>query len=154
MVPLNIESDLELKQQFATLLLRLNDPFLAAKTIFEPDISRSLYVSQTWPFDPDVIKFKKTLLKQNGKAAYLPTKPEVASELHTIAKQELDTDYRLRAYELFAKIMGYIEKPGAIFNNVSNHNVLIVKDHGTDDEWAKKVLEQQNRLTHAPTSAQ
>ena len=140
--------DYELKSQYAALLLKFpDDPFKAAKILFEPDWGKSLMVAREWPSDPFVIEQKKAILSEHGETSFLPTKSEIARELHAIARLENDTDYRLKAYELFSKIMGFIEKPGATFNNISQNNVMIVKDHGSDDQWADACLEQQKTLT-------
>lgn len=138
----------EQKTLFAEGLLRgLKEPFQIASE-FESDTSRLLEIADLWPKDEFVLSEKKRLLEELGESAFLPTKAELAREVYLKASQEKDSDSAEKLYKLYASVMGYIEKPGTNVNvnNNSHNRVLIVKDHGTDSEWAEKLKKQQNDL--------
>lgn len=149
---LGLTNENELKEQFARLLIKYPDNvFYAAKLLFEPNISLCLQIARDWPKDELVISIKNRILIGADYKMLLASKADVAQDVHKIASNELThTEYRLKGYELFAKMMGYVEKEGATINNVNN--VMVVKDHGSNDEWETKLLEQQNKLCSPPTT--
>jgi len=142
---LELSSIHDLKVQFAKLLIKYpDDPFKCAKLLFEPNLTLCLKVARQWPRDSEVVKFKNKILVGGKYDMLLPSKSEIASEVHSIAKNDAHTEHRLRGYELFCKMMGFVEKDGVTVNNVNN--VMVVKDHGNDDEWEMKLLDQQKKL--------
>ena len=134
-----------LKKEFAKLLIKNpDDPFKCAKLLFEPNMSLCFKVARHWPQDAEVVAFKNRQLIGGKYEMLMPTKSEIGMEVYAIAKNDKQTEYRLRSYELFCKMMGYVQKDGATINNVNN--VMVVKDHGSDDEWESKLLQQQQAL--------
>ena len=138
----------ENKLLFAEAFLRHPDnAFTAAKSVFPRNMAYALYASQHWLHDEDVISQQKELLKTNGEATYLPSKSEVAREIHTLAGNAQEPDIKLKALQLYCNVRGYIEKPGTTINNNSVCNkIMVVKDHGTDDDWENKLQDQQQLL--------
>ena len=138
----------ENKALFAEALLKNPDnPFTAAKSVFPTNMAYALYISNHWRHDEDVVSKQKQLLKTNGEAKYLPSKTEVAREIHTLAGDAKDSEVALKALQLYCNVRGFIEKPGTVINNNAVCNkIMVVKDHGTDDDWERKLQDQQQNL--------
>lgn len=147
-----------LKQAFAAALLRSpNDPFRAALQVFGSDTGRALRASQQWVLDSEVVSCQVKLLEEYGEEQFLPDKLALARAVFELAQNpNKPTDERLKAYELYGKIRGFIDRP-AIVNNMDNRSihlttnkVMVMRDHGTDADWEQKALSQQQRLvSHA-----
>jgi len=141
----SFETD-ENKALFAEALLRNpNNAFKAAKTVFVRDNAFALYASTHWPTDEFVIAKQKEFLQEGGEAKYLPSKNQVARQIHNVSEEVRDAELELKALRLYCDVRGYIEKPGTVVNNQIT-SVMLVKDHGTDNEWEDKILEQQQQL--------
>jgi len=148
MIANNPQYDEDIKSQFAVALLKNpKEPFKAALFLFNGNVQQALMAATDWVHDPYVLEKKKELIEEFGEAKFLPTKFEVAREVIEIAREETDNDIKLKGYRLYGDYLGYIEKPGNTINNQYNqHNVMLIKDHGNDDEWENKLLEQQAKL--------
>lgn len=140
------------KQLFAVAMLKPGaDPYAVALEVFGGDIPKALIASRQWPSDPEVLEYREIALEDNGAEAYLPSKAEVVTEIWTKAKATLNADTAFKGFKLVADIMGYVDKPGTTVNNntlVDNRKVMVVKDHGTDDEWEAKLQQQQADLVN------
>lgn len=147
----------EQKQAYALALLKCpDDPYKAALTVVGGDLARALVMSRDWPQDPEVTEHQAVVLADKGEDAFLPSKAEVVRAIWKKAEGCRDPDTAFKGYKLVADIMGYVEKPGTTVNNntlVDNRKVMIVKDHGTDEEWEAKLLAQQAALTHDGTQS-
>lgn len=150
------ESNL-LKDLFALALLRQPDnPFQAAVKIFGTDTARALDISHRWPNDQYVLSKQAELLAEFGEEAFLPNKHDLARKLYELADTLTDGKEKIAALRLYADVRGYIEKQTAIANVTNNtvvqNRVMVMKDHGTDDEWEAKAAKQQGLLIeHART---
>ena len=133
---------------FAEALLRHPDnAFTAAKSVFPRNMAYALYASQNWQHNEDVLSHQKQLLKTNGQDRYLPSKSDVAREIHTVAGDAQEPEVKLKALQLYCNVRGFIEKPGTtIHNNSVCNKIMVVKDHGTDEDWERKLQEQQQVL--------
>lgn len=146
----------ELKKAFALAWLKepSADPFKAATSIVgSGDPGRLLVMSNNWVVDPIVLDEKAALLAKHGPRFFIPSKEELAREVYELAKASRVTEDRLKAYRLFGDIMGYIEKPTTnIQTNVAVVNrVMVVNEQGSDADWEKKLMQQQDKLAHAAT---
>jgi hypothetical protein len=141
----------ELKAAFALAWLRTpGDPFKAAQTVFGADIGTALRVSHEWVNDPYVKDVQRQALDEHGEQEFLPSKFAFAHSILTMSEGVRDSDVKAKYLRLFGEIMGYIEKPGVVVNNnVDNRRVMIVKDHGGDDDWEARLVNQQRTLIHA-----
>lgn len=133
------------------LLKEPNDPFKAALAIFGSDTGSALRASAQWVNDEEVLAEKERLLeeKENGELDFLPSKADAARLAWKLANDSWDTEEKLKALRLYADIRAFIEKPSAVKveqNNVVNNRVMVVKDHGTDDQWAEGLRKQQQKL--------
>lgn len=144
---------LEDKKVFAIALLHNPaDSFKAAVKVFGADAGRALQIYNVWPVDVDVMRFQAEYIQEHGADKTLPTKENFARTVFDIANDKgNDLETRLKYFKLFGDIEGYIQKPG-ITNNITNatqinNKVMVMKDHGSDDEWARKLNEQQQKLT-------
>ena len=149
MIANNPEFDVNIKDQFAAGLLKNpKEPFKVALLLFNGDVQKALLAATDWIHDPYVIQKKKELIEEFGEAKFLPTKFEVAREVIDVARDENDSEVRLKAYRLYGDYLGYIEKPGDTINNQYNqNNVMMIKDHGDDNDWESKLIEWANELT-------
>lgn len=140
----------EAKAKFAERLLRRPQAaFEVACELFGPmETGRALKASAEWPNDPYVLEIQAELIEEHGEKHFLPTKEEFARKVIDYADTIRSAEDKLKAYRLYAEVMGYIEKPGVVVNNnVDNRRVMIVKDHGNDDDWERRLANQQKRLT-------
>jgi hypothetical protein len=140
----------ELKLKFADMLLRLNnEPFKAAFAILPDDAGMALQVARSWFDDPVVVAEKERLMSGSGAAVFLATKEKQLADIYKLATNEKEcAEDRIKAHRLYAEISGFIEKPsanGAV--NILNQGVMIVKEHGSNDDWEAKTIEQQRTLT-------
>lgn len=129
-------------------------PFAAAQRTFPGNTSEAIYKTVSWPNDPEVLAFIAELTATTPKSSLLPTKEDLGRTIYDLCSdfdKKMDVKERLYGFRLFGEIMGYIEKPGAAGNNVTVNNVvankvMVVKDHGTDEDWERKVQQQQEKL--------
>lgn len=145
-------ADTDEKQLYALALLRHpDDTYKAALEVVGGDLARALVMSREWPQDPEVIEYKTLALADKGEEAFLPSKADVVRAIWGKAEKCSDPDVAFKGYKLVADIMGYVEKPGTTINNntlVDQRKVMVVTDHGTDEEWEAKLLAQQAALTN------
>ena len=141
-----------LKTKFAIALLRNPDhPFQAGCEVFGEDTGKALYVANNWLNDAYVAEQQRNLLKEKGARAFLPSKEDYAREVWRMA---LDTrtpiEEKRKFLDLYGEVMGFKERPqqSGINVNVTQNRVMIVKDHGTDDEWEQRAAAQQHRLAN------
>lgn len=146
----------ELKSAFAAELLKTpNDPFKAALAVFGADTGRALRAAHEWPNDADVLAEKARLSGELGEMAFLPGKAELARSIWERAHNErTTTDDYAKLAKLYAEVRGFIDKPTTNINNnvITANKVMVVKDHGDNDTWAKRLREQQKGLTNASAS--
>lgn len=142
----------ELQTKFAVALLRKPDePFVAAQEVFGADAGAALYAASHWIQDAFVLAEQQRLLKEKGPRSFLPSKEEYAREVWKLALGERTPIEDKRALlSLYGDIMGHKQKaenPG-INVNVTQNKVMIVKDHGSDDDWEAQAIAQQHRLAN------
>lgn len=135
------------KLRFAEAFARTKNASTAAlQVIANPGLA--LLHSQTLPTDPLVLAEMARLRDDIGDEGLLPSKAEIAREVYDKAKACHNPEDYERLMKLYCNIMGHIEKPGT---NVTVNNqvtpVLVIRDHGTDEQWQEKAAEQQRKLT-------
>ena len=139
------------KEAYAFQLLLCHGNEMEAATAVSPDnMAFRLHIVKYWSQDTYVIAHKKALVAEHGPAFFLPDKYDIGHKLMEIATKAPTSDDRLKALKQFAELMGMVDKAGAINNvnnNVTVNKVMVVQDHGDDDAWEKKALEQQRQLT-------
>lgn len=142
------------KEQFAELLLRESEPFKIGLILYPNDTGRALQVAHEWPNDPQVKAFQQSAIDSEGEITFLPSKADLARALWSLANRDdihpEVRDSKVKALRTYADVRGFVEKPAvSVQNNVQNnltHNVMVVRVHGTDDEWENKLRRQQQRL--------
>lgn len=158
-IPLDVTTEAGRKKLFAyELLINPEESFKAALVVFGDDTAKALQVSSAWPNDPEVKQYIEELKEELGEEYFLPSKADSAMIAYNIANdQKVPAEDRLKALRLYADIRGFIEKQGTTVNNniLTSNKVMVVKDHGSDDEWENKIAQQQAQLiesAHAPSS--
>lgn len=138
-----------LMTEFAAQLLRHNDDAGKAAFAMTPDVGLALQWAKLWPKDAFVLAEKERLLGTSLATDFLPTKEQQAKAVYILAEAPLTpVEDRLKAHRLYAELRGFIEKPNAGSVNILSQGVMIVKEAGSDSEWAERARLQQRALTH------
>jgi hypothetical protein len=138
-----------LKDLFAAALLREPDnAFGAACKVFGTDTISAMRAAQYWPSDIYVLTKQAELLDEFGEDSFLPNRATLARKIFELAETpNIDKKDKIKAFELYGNIMGYISKQTAISNVTLNENrVMIVKDFGNDEQWERAAVGQQTKL--------
>lgn len=141
----------EQKRRFALELLKTPEaPYKAAIVVFGDDTASALAASARWISDPDVLKFIDELRDEHGEINLLPDKVATAREIWSLATTAPHVEDRLKALRTYAELRGFIDKaaPTTVGINVTQNRVMIVQDHGSNDEWETKLIDQQRQLVH------
>lgn len=140
----------EQKERFILALLKKpDDAFAAAKVVYGDNVGMALRLSREWQNDPEMLALQDKLLDEQGELAFLPGKAETARTAWEISQDiKLHVDDRLKALKLYAELRNFIEKPNTTVNNQINvaNKVMIVKDHGRDEDWEAAAATQQAKL--------
>lgn len=144
------ENDDELKKEYAAALLRWpDDPVRAAKSVVGEDVQRAVQMSMRWVRDPVVVAHRRELVEEHGAEAFTMSKAELINKLAEIADDARDSKDRIAALRNIAEIRGFIEKPGTKIEVNTAPRVMVVRDTGSNDDWERKLEEQQRVLTDA-----
>lgn len=140
------------KTRFAGELLRNPDQaFGAAQMVFGADTGRALFAAQNWINDDFVTSERARLLRDKGARAFLPNKEDYAREIWRMATDaRTPIEEKRKFLDLYGDVMGHKERPqqGGINLNVTQNRVMIVKEHGSADEWEAAAKAQQFRLAN------
>jgi hypothetical protein len=142
------------KREFAKHLIRRpNEPFKAAAYIYpdQANIGNRLIVAHDWPNDPIVIMEMDRLLMDDT-VSIMPTKNQIAFEVYSVGMKSSDDEVKIKALKLYCDINGHTSTNNTI--NIQNNNktvgtqnsVMLIKDHGTNENWEDRLLEQQHKL--------
>lgn len=138
------EQQHELKRRFAESMLREPNAMKAVRSLnLEP--SSAVLIVQAWPNDPVVLELQKELLEEHGAKHFLPTREEIAREIHAKAQITNKPDDFVKLMKLYGEYMGYIEKPGVTVNNQTQQivNVMRVPMAESEKDWEQRAIEQQ-----------
>lgn len=144
----------KLKKLFAAALVREpGNPFKAAMSVFPDDVGSALLYAPQWNIDSEVIAEMNKIEEESELIDIIPTKKEAALLAWTLANNDwLKGKERVDALRLFSEIAGHMPDK-TVNKNIKNDNavnrVMIVKDHGEDDEWELKLATQQKGLIDA-----
>jgi len=139
------------KRQYGIALVQTQgDAYKAALLIFGNDIPRALCVSREWPNDPAV---QGVLAAEAENPELFPSKLTRLWEVLAIARSVgVEAKDRLKAYDMISEMLEEKPKaPGTTINNntlVDNRKVMVVTDHGSDDDWSEKLRRQQAALVN------
>ena len=125
--------DPEKKKLFGIELAK-NHPnaFEAAIVVFNGDTGLSLWVSQNWINDPEVLAARDVYASTVGDKLKILDKDQLAVKLLTIADEKVHGRYiceakdRLKALELYAKLQGYTAETNISTNNFINNEMKVV----------------------------
>jgi len=145
---LSTAQERQLKAAFAEAWLHFpSDPHKAAQSVCT-NTAISYRMALDWVFDPYVKECQEKLIKDRGEDYYLPNRTLLVRRIMEIGEDKTHTAKdRLAAYKLVAELRDFMPKPEQNTNIQINQNrVMIVKDHGTDEEWRLKIAAQQAKL--------
>ena len=138
------------KREYALALLRHpDDPFKAAMAVFPGDAGKALVVSRDWPNDPIVTGTIEDIPEDQAEQMGVPSKNALAREAWRRIQMTNDHETAFKGIETVRKLLYPEEKGGTTVNNntlVDNRKVMVVTDHGTNEEWEAKLRAQQARL--------
>lgn len=148
--------ELERKRKYAfQLLLEPNEPYKAGLKAYPEDTPYSngmaFKIASEWQCDEECLSLRRDLVAEYGEAFFLPTKGDIAREVYNTAIKTAKTAAdKLKALELYANLMGFIEKPAqAVINNTNTqttNKVMVVPKSSSDDDWESRLIEQQQKL--------
>jgi len=138
----------EHKERFATVWATMpDDAFKAALTVYG-DAGQALAAVRRLESDPEVIAMRDAKRDE--------AKEELAASVYDLALETAAQDLRAlptghpEKTKIIAAILGHAAKvPQVNINNttnVDNRKVMVVNDHGSDDDWSAKLLAQQAKL--------
>lgn len=148
-------NDEGLKRRFAAEMLRRpGEPFRVAYELFvdNPNDEYSNMVStlaaRDWAHDPIVIAERQRLQTEIGQAAELPTKETIMLEILDLARTSKTVPDRLKAYAQYSEMQGYTGRNSGAGAGIAMYanKVMLVKDHGTDEQWESGLKAQQQKL--------
>jgi len=137
----------ERKRLFAESLLKNpSQPFEIALKLFGSDTAGALRAAQEWPGDLQVIEHQKTLIEQEGEEAFLPTKSEALRLAWAMANNKVTVSQeQLTALKLYADMRSFISKVAPPIA-VQQNSVMVIRDHGSYEDWQAAALTQQRRI--------
>jgi len=140
----------KVKLQLAHNLLKFPDDVDKAiiMTLGGPDIKAMTWIKENWLDSESFNNLKMKLLNKHGEEYFLPSKADVAREIYTESSKSMHLDDKIKGYELYCKLMGMIKKDAKVSVNVgdTNNKIMLLKDHGSDEEWRKKIRDNQKKL--------
>lgn len=147
------------KKKFALELLKNpHDPYACAVVVFGDDTASAIAFSYRWQKDYEVLRYQEEYREEHGSINFLPDKSVTAQAIWDIATNAItQTDDKLKALRLYAEVRNFIEKPNTNNNiavNLSQNRVMIVKDHGSDEDWEEQCQAQQMRLVEDATASE
>lgn len=137
----------ERKRLFAESLLKTpSDPFGIALKLFGSDTGGALRAAQEWPGDTDVIAHQKAMIEAEGEEAFLPSKSEALRLAWDMANNKIPASQEsLNALKLYADMRSFIPKAAPPIA-VQQNSVMVVRDHGSYEDWQAAALVQQRRI--------
>lgn len=135
------------KRQFAAALIRLGNPYKASQEVFRDNFIKACSAAEAWPADPEVQAFLEELRQTvPDECALLPSKAEVARQLWDIGTDDdNDGKTKVAALKVYSEIQGYLKKEVSPVK-IESTGVMVVRDHGSAEDWEKSLAAQQAAL--------
>jgi len=144
--------DFEKKQAFGLLLKQGLKPFEAAIKIFMSDNGAALWVSQNWPND-EVVKSVTVDAVEEKNLKVLDKEQVAAKVLSFVEEKDISGKFyinesqdRLKALELYAKICGYITNQPVVSVPITNDNrhmeIVLVSPEKKEENQSIKQIEE------------
>lgn len=160
-----IDQTLKLKRLFAARLMQIDrdnsqEVFKVATEFCGTDYGAALRMTKDWPQDPDVIE-ECVRIGNSGVTVdeREKLKKEAIDILMKIARDDKKfTEDRIKALKEVGVISGIVQENKTNINvnnntlNVTQNRVMVVKDHGSDEDWELAALQQQERLVNESTA--
>lgn len=144
-----MKTEEDFKKAFAAALLECPDePFKAALELFPDDTAFAFQIANKWPLDSIVIAHKKELQgDEEFQTSLLLTKTELFKNVELRLKRINDPETYVKLAKSYSDMRGFTPKQEQQVNvSVVTNKVMVVKDHGTNDEWEIKLMQQQTDL--------
>lgn len=139
------------KLEFARLLFEAGptgDSYQIAFDLFPANPNRAVLAGGHWRADPIVIaELGRLRTAQMEVATTLPTQTDLARTIWLKMQDCNDPDAFVKLAKLYAEVQGMLKKPTE--GNPTNQQrlpVMLVKDHGEDSDWERRLVANQNKL--------
>lgn len=144
----------ELKINFAKLLfLDPGNPFACGQKLFPGDVGHACMAAVEWKSDPIVVSEMERLAAETPPESLIATKIETMQRAWRIANDDgVNPKEQVASLRLYAEMAEFMPEKTMTKNINKNevvNRVMIVKDHGEDENWESKVEEQQRKLVNA-----
>lgn len=136
------------KKDFAKLVIKHKGNYFnaALEHCGEEQVSAALKLYNEYINDTDLEAEIEKIKRVNAESE-LPDRLDLLNKLWAIANDPYTKpEDSVKALKLYAEVKGYAGK-NENANTVSIPSVLVIKDHGTNDDWETKALTQQRALT-------
>lgn len=137
------------KVRYAELRAQGIEPYPAARQIYNNEALQgyALKISQEWEQDEYVVRHLKELKKKSNPEDELLSKTELCKNIEESIQSCYDVDAKIKLLDLYVTIRGFKTKPqeSGSTTNVQN-NIMLVHSSNSDDEWEKRMQQQQARL--------
>jgi len=141
------------KEAFALALLKTPDePYKAALLVFPDDITLAMEASKALPSDAYVVEYIGAIPSDEIDAIGVPTKNDVIRSIWNRLAKVVDHETFFKGTKALEPWLLENGNNGGLGNTYNdNRSVILFKDHGTDEEWAKAAVEQQSKLVEHAT---
>lgn len=149
-IPEPVIPNVDEKKRLFGLELAKNTAFEAACLVFPDNTNTALWVSHNWPSDPVVVAARDKYLEAADTSQSLLDKSQLARRLLTMAEEKnasntfylLDGKDRLKALELYSKVMGYTDtKSDPLLTQNFVHNSMTIKLVEPEKKEQKQVID-------------
>lgn len=139
------------KLEFARLLFEAGptgDSYQIAFDMFPANPNRAVLAGGHWRADPIVIgELSRLRTAQTIAAETLPTQTDLARTIWLKMQDCTDPDAFVKLAKLYAEVQGMLKKPSDGTNDKTvRMPVMLVKDHGEDSDWERRLVANQNKL--------
>lgn len=140
------------KAAYAAFLLQERDPFKAACLLCPDNTGQALWYATNWANDEEVVAEMNRLRSDAKNVAAIASKFDLARFYWDLANNEkIDPKDRIAAAEKYGAVAGIYDPKANTTTNINVDaapRVMVVKDHGTNEEWAQKAAKQQRELVN------
>lgn len=136
------------KQLFGLARLKHpNDDYAAAMSVARGNVSYALKISREWAYDPEVLEAMGEVSAEARDLMGRPTEGDVIRKIWG-AMETNDNDHLCKLSKELREWSRPNGTGAGMVNNtlIDNRSVMVVTNHGTDDEWSAKLLAQQQKL--------
>jgi hypothetical protein len=123
-----------------------DNSYIAGTKTFPSDPNKALKAAHDWIDDPDVKKFRAQSENENEDLSGLPSKRQMATEIHKMSKDPFTTKEQIEAAKLYVTMLGYMPKPSDTIVTVNHNKVMVIREQLPLNEFEQQLQKQQTKL--------